>query len=93
MNSSSGPRIWIDTISCMSQQDIPLERQDGATADNSAQVHRRLGRRLGLRGAAAHRSATWPFGLVGLRATSPTRDPLCAIASKAVDAYYAVMRP
>jgi hypothetical protein len=52
-----------------------------ATAHNSAYVHRRLGRRLGLRGAAARRSATWPFALVGLRATSHTCDTLCAIAS------------
>ena len=36
--------------------------------------------RLGLRGAAARRSATWPFALVGLRATSHTCDSLCAIA-------------
>ena len=35
--------------------------------------------RLGLRGAAARRSATWPFALVGLRATSHTCDSLCAI--------------
>ena len=32
---------------------------------------------LGLRGAAARRSATWPFALVGLRATSHTCDSLC----------------
>ena len=51
-----------------------------ATAYNSTYVHRRLGRRLGLRGAAARRSATWPFALVGLRATSHTCDSLCAIA-------------
>ena len=31
---------------------------------------------LGLRGAAARRSATWPFALVGLRATSHTCDSL-----------------
>jgi hypothetical protein len=36
--------------------------------------------RLGLRGAAARRSATWPFALVGLRATSHTCDSLCVIA-------------
>ena len=48
-----------------------------ATSYNSAYVHRRLRRRIGLRGAAARRSATWPFGLVGLRATSPTRGTLC----------------
>ena len=36
--------------------------------------------RLGLRGAAARRSATWPFALVGLRATSHTCDSLYAIA-------------
>ncbi len=36
--------------------------------------------RLGLRGAAARRSATWPFALVGLRATSHTCDTLYAIA-------------
>ena len=35
---------------------------------------------LGLRGAAARRSATWPFALVGLRATSHTCDSLYAIA-------------
>ncbi len=35
--------------------------------------------RLGLRGAAARRSATWPFALVGLRATSHTCDSLCEI--------------
>ncbi len=35
--------------------------------------------RLGLRGAAARRSATCPFGLVGLRGTSHTRRTLCAI--------------
>ena len=34
---------------------------------------------LGLRGAAARRSATWPFALVGLRATSHTCDSLCEI--------------
>ncbi len=55
-------------------------KSDGATADNSAYVHRRLGRRLGLRGAAARRSATWPLALVGLGATSHTRDSLCVIA-------------
>jgi hypothetical protein len=37
---------------------------------------------LGLRGAAARRSATWPFALVGLRATSHTCDSLCAIAQR-----------
>jgi hypothetical protein len=37
---------------------------------------------LGLRGAAARRSATWPFALVGLRATSQTCDSLCEIAQK-----------
>ncbi len=36
--------------------------------------------RLGLRGATARRSATWPFALVGLRATSHTCDSLCDIA-------------
>ncbi len=36
--------------------------------------------RLGLRGAAARRSATWPLALVGLGATSHTCDSLCAIA-------------
>jgi len=46
-----------------------------ATSHNSAYVHRRLG----LRGAAARRSATWPFALVGLRATSHAYDTLCAI--------------
>ena len=35
---------------------------------------------LGLRGAAARRSATWPFALVGLRATSHTCHSLYAIA-------------
>ena len=35
---------------------------------------------LGLRGAAARRSATWPFALVGIRATSHTCDSLWAIA-------------
>ena len=35
--------------------------------------------RLGLRGAAARRSATCPSGLVGLRGTSHTRGTLCAI--------------
>ena len=38
--------------------------------------------RLGLRGAAARRSATWPFALVGLRATSHTCDSLWAMASE-----------
>ncbi len=32
--------------------------------------------RLGLRGAAARRSATWPLALVGLGATSHTCDSL-----------------
>ncbi len=36
--------------------------------------------RLGLRGAAARRSATWPLALVGLGATSHTCDTLWAIA-------------
>jgi hypothetical protein len=40
-----------------------------------------LSGRLGLRGAAARRSATWPFGLVGLRATSHNRRTLWDIAS------------
>ena len=35
--------------------------------------------RLGLRGAAARRSATWPLALVGLGATSHTCGTLCAI--------------
>ena len=39
---------------------------------------------LGLRGAAARRSATWPFALVGLRATSHTCDSLCAIAHNCI---------
>jgi hypothetical protein len=52
----------------------------GVTSHNSTYVHRRLGRRLGLRGAAARRSATWPFALGGLRATSHTCDSLYAIA-------------
>ena len=43
-------------------------KKNGATAYNSTYVHRRLGRRLGLRGAAARRSATWPLALVGLGA-------------------------
>ena len=34
------------------------------TSHNGAYVHRRLGRRLGLRGAAARRSATQPLGPV-----------------------------
>ena len=38
--------------------------------------------RLGLRGAAARRFATWPFALVGLRATSHTCDSLCAMPFK-----------
>ena len=41
--------------------------------------------RLGLRGAAARRSATWPFALVGLRATSHTCDTLYAIAETLLD--------
>ena len=36
--------------------------------------------RLGLRGAAARRSATWPLALVGLGATSHTCDTLCEIS-------------
>ena len=40
----------------------------GVTSHNSAYVHRRLGRRLGLRGAATRRSATQPLGPVGLGA-------------------------
>jgi hypothetical protein len=36
--------------------------------------------RLGLRGAAARRSATWPLALVGLGATSHTCVALYAIA-------------
>ncbi len=40
--------------------------------------------RLGLRGAAARRSATWPFALVGLRATSHTCDSLYAIAQNGI---------
>jgi hypothetical protein len=36
--------------------------------------------RLGLRGAAARRSATWPLGPFGLGATSHTCDSLCVIA-------------
>ena len=36
--------------------------------------------RLGLRGVAARRSATWPIALVGLMATSHTCDSLYAIA-------------
>ena len=39
-----------------------------ATAYNGVYVHRRLRRRLGLRGAAARRYATQPLGPVGLRA-------------------------
>jgi hypothetical protein len=35
--------------------------------------------RLGLRGAAARRCATWPLALVGLGATSHTCDSLWAI--------------
>jgi hypothetical protein len=38
------------------------------TSHNSVYVHRRLGRRLGLRGAATRRSATQPLGPVGLGA-------------------------
>ena len=45
---------------------------DNVTSHNSAYVHRRLGRRLGLHGAAARRSATWPLALVGLGASSHT---------------------
>ncbi len=43
--------------------------------------------RLGLRGAAARRSATWPLALVGLGATSHTCDSLCAIALMCICAY------
>ena len=52
-------------------------RDERATAHNSAYVHRRPCGRLGLRGAAARRSATWPLALVGLGAASHTCDTLC----------------
>ena len=54
-----------------------MTKEYSATAYNSTYVHRRLRRRLGLRGAAARRSATWPLALVGLGATSHTCDSLC----------------
>jgi hypothetical protein len=41
-----------------------------------------LGGRLGLRRAAPRASATWPFGLVGLRATSHNRRTLWDIAQE-----------
>ena len=47
--------------------------------------------RLGLRGAAARRSATWPFALVGLRATSHTCDSLycnCAYMDLVKDRFW-----
>jgi hypothetical protein len=68
-----------------------LLKSNAATAYNSTYVHRRLGRRLGLRGAAARRSATWPFALVGLRATSHTCDSLCAIAQHSFHHFYTVV--
>ncbi len=40
--------------------------------------------RLGLRGAAARRFATWPFALVGLRATSHTCDSLCVMPASRI---------
>ncbi len=43
--------------------------------------------RLGLHGAAARRSATWPLALVGLGATSPTCDTLYAIAPRVPRTY------
>jgi hypothetical protein len=42
--------------------------------------------RLGLRGAAARRSATWPFALVGLRATSHTCDTLYEMPLSMIEA-------
>jgi hypothetical protein len=61
---------------------------EGATAYNSAYVLRRPDGRLGLRGAAARRSATWPFGPVGLRPTSHTRGTLQDIARGVYVAYH-----
>jgi hypothetical protein len=50
-----------------------------------------LGGRLGLRRAAPRASATWPFGLVGLRATSHNRRTLWDIALRASAVQYDVM--
>ena len=49
--------------------------------------------RLGLRGAAARRSATWPFALVGLRATSHTCDSLYAMPLAREDESRMTMSP
>ena len=47
---------------------VSLVQLGAVTTHNSAYVLRRLGRRLGLLGAAARLVATWPLGPVGLGA-------------------------
>jgi hypothetical protein len=77
--------VQLDSALCVPKTDqhggyiAQSVKKDGATAYNRAYVHRRLRRRLGLRGAGARRSATWPLALAGLGATSHTCDTLCAI--------------
>jgi hypothetical protein len=59
-------------------------RNPHGTPHNGAYVHRRLGRRLGLCGAAPLRSATQPLGPVGLGAghiRAVRYVPLCELRS------------
>ncbi len=68
---------------CFYQGETKLHELHRKKAQLRITACRRIGarsRRLGLRGAAAHRSAIQPPGPVGLGATSPTRNTLCAIA-------------
>jgi hypothetical protein len=58
-NRGTAASLWplTPTMSSSETSFVGLTFED-ATSHNSAYVHRRLGRRLGLRGAAARRSAT-----------------------------------
>ena len=56
------------TLFCFGARHITARRRIGARSG-----------RLGLRGAGARRSATWPLASVRLGATSPTCDTLCAM--------------
>jgi hypothetical protein len=77
------PRLEASTEFRLRRAVRKMDNWSGVTSHNSAYVHRRLRGRLGLHGAAARRSATWPLALVGLGATSHTCDTLCEMAKGA----------
>jgi hypothetical protein len=61
----SARALWELDRALLGRRSTKLTRNPHGTSHNSAYVHRRLRRRLGLRGAATRRSATQPLGPVG----------------------------